>query len=106
MKIRRNDQVMVIAGEDKGKTGRVLKAFADDERVIVEGINFIKRHTRARQGQQAGIVEREAAVHVSNVMLVDPASGEPTRIGRHVLADGKRQRIAKKSGEAVPESEG
>ncbi len=106
MKIRRNDQVKVIAGEDKGKTGRVLKAFADDERVIVEGVNFVKRHTRARQGQQAGIVEREAAIHVSNVMLVDPASGDRTRIGHHVLADGKRQRIAKKSGEALPESEG
>jgi large subunit ribosomal protein L24 len=106
MKIRRYDQVVVIAGEDKGKRGKVLKVFAENERVIVEGVNFIKRHTRARQGQQAGIVEREAPIHVSNVMLVDPGTNERTRVGHHVLADGKRQRIARKSGEAVPENEG
>ncbi len=106
MKIRRYDQVVVIAGEDKGKKGKVLKVFAENERVIVEGVNFVKRHTKARPGQQAGIVEREAPVHVSNVMLVDPASGAPSRIGHHVLTDGKRQRIARKSGEAVPENEG
>ena len=106
MKIRRADQVVVIAGEDRGKKGRVLKVFRGEGRLIVEGVNFIKRHTKASAGQQAGIIEREAPIHISNVMLVDPASGERTRIGHHVLSDGKRQRIAKKSGEAVPENEG
>ena len=105
MKIRKFDQVMVISGEDKGKTGRVLRVFPEVERAIVEGVNFIKRHTRARPGVQAGIIEREAPIHVSNVMLVDPASGDRTRIGHHVLSDGKRQRVAKKSGEAAPENE-
>ncbi|GJM44017.1 MAG: 50S ribosomal protein L24 [Gemmatimonadota bacterium] len=106
MKIRRFDQVKVVSGEDKGKTGKVLKVFRDKDRVIVEGVNFIKRHTKARPGQQAGIVEREAPVHVSNVMVLDPASGKPSRIGNHVLQDGTRQRIARKSGEALPENEG
>ena len=106
MKIRKNDQVVVIAGDDKGKAGKVLKVFADKQRVIVEGVNFIKRHTRASQSQQAGIVEREGTIHVSNVMLADPASGDRTRVGHHLLVDGKRQRIARKSGEAIPENEG
>ncbi len=106
MKIRRFDQVKVISGDDRGKTGKVLKVFPGNERVIVEGVNFIKRHTRARPGQQAGIIEREAPVHVSNVMVLDPASGDPTRVGHHLLADGTRQRIARKSGEALPQNEG
>ena len=103
MKIRRNDEVFIIAGDDRGKKGRVLKVFPGEERVIVEGVNFIKRHTRARPNQQGGIVEKEAPLHVSNVMLVDPAKGDRTRVGHQILADGKRQRIAKKSGEVVPE---
>jgi large subunit ribosomal protein L24 len=106
VKIRRFDQVVVISGEDRGKKGKVLKVFPDSERVIVEGVNFIKRHTRARGRVQAGIIEREAPIHVSNVMLADPASGERSRVGHHVLSDGRRQRIAKRSGEAVPENEG
>jgi large subunit ribosomal protein L24 len=105
VKIRRFDQVVVVSGEDRGKKGKVLKVFPDTERVIVEGVNFVKRHTRARPRVQAGIIEREAPIHVSNVMLVDPASGERTRVGHHVLSDGRRQRIAKKSGEAVPDNE-
>jgi large subunit ribosomal protein L24 len=105
VKIRRFDQVVVIAGEDKGVKGKVLKVFPKPERVIVEGVNFMKRHTRARTGQQAGIIEREAPIHVSNVMLLDPADGNPTRIGHQVLGDGKRQRVAKRSGEVVPSTE-
>jgi len=105
VKIRRFDQVIVVAGEDKGKQGKVLKVFPKTQQVIVEGVNFIKRHTRARPNQQAGIVEREAPIHVSNVMLMDPARDVPTRVGHQVLADGKRQRIARKSGEVVPENE-
>jgi large subunit ribosomal protein L24 len=103
MKIRRNDEVMVISGDDKGKKGRVLAVFPDKSRVLVEGINFVKRHTRPRTGRQGGIVEKEAPIHVSNVMAIDPSSGEPTRISKQVLGDGKRQRVAKKSGEAFPQ---
>jgi large subunit ribosomal protein L24 len=103
MKIRRDDQVMVISGDDKGKKGRVLAVFPDKRRILVEGINFVKRHTRPRPGRQGGIVEKEAPIHVSNVMILDPANGEATRVGAQVLADGRRQRIAKKSGEAFPE---
>ena len=105
MKIRKFDQVQVISGEDAGKKGKVLKVFPKSERVIVEGVNFIKRHTRARPGQQAGIIEREAPIHVSNVMILDPAGNEPTRIGHQVLSDGKRQRVARRSGEVIPENE-
>jgi large subunit ribosomal protein L24 len=103
MKIRRNDEVVVITGEDKGKRGRVLAVFPEKRRVLVEGINFMKRHTKPRPGRQGGIVEKEAPVHVSNLMIVDPRGGAPSRIGKQVLADGKRLRIAKKSGESLPE---
>jgi large subunit ribosomal protein L24 len=106
MKVRRFDQVRVIAGEDRGMSGKVLKVFPDTGRIIVEGVNFIKRHTRARPGQQAGIIEREAPIHASNVMVIDPSTGEPTRVGHQMLQDGKRQRIARKSGEALPQNEG
>jgi len=103
MKIRRNDEVLVISGDDKGKKGRVLAVFPEKSRILVEGVNFVKRHTRPRPGRQGGIVEKEAPLHVSNVMALDPSNGEPTRISKQVLGDGKRQRIAKKSGEAFPE---
>jgi len=103
MKIRRNDEVLVISGDDKGKKGRVLAVFPDKNRVLVEGVNFVKRHTRPRTGRQGGIVEKEAPIHVSNVMALDPSNGEPTRISKQILADGKRQRVAKKSGEAFPQ---
>jgi large subunit ribosomal protein L24 len=106
MKIRRFDQVIVVTGNDKGKQGKVLKVFRGTSKVIVEGVNFVKRHTRARPNRQAGIIEREAPIHVSNVMLIDPAKGERTRVGHQVLADGKRQRVARKSGEVVPDNEG
>jgi large subunit ribosomal protein L24 len=103
MKIRKNDEVYIVAGDDRGKRGRVLKVFPKQRQVIVEGVNFIKRHTRPSTNQQGGIVEKEAPVHVSNVMLVDPGNSARTRVGHQILADGKRQRIAKKSGEVVPE---
>ena len=105
MKIRRFDQVLVIAGDDKGKKGKVLAVLPDKQRVLVEGVNFVKRHTRARPGVQGGILEREAPIHVSNVMVIDPADGKATRVGHHVLQDGKRQRVARRSGEALPGNE-
>jgi large subunit ribosomal protein L24 len=105
MKIHKNDMVMVIAGNARGKSGKVLKVYPDRERVIVEGVNIIKRHTRPRQkNPQGGIVQREAPIHVSNVMLVDPKTNQVTRVGTKVVKDettGKkrRMRVAKATGE-------
>jgi len=101
--IRKNDQVIVRAGKDRGKKGRVLSVVPDKNRVIVEGVNLIKRHTRPnpQRNIKGGIVEREAAIHVSNVMLVDPDTNEPTRVGTKVLSDGTRVRVSRKSGQAI-----
>jgi large subunit ribosomal protein L24 len=101
--IRKNDQVMVRAGKDRGKKGRVLSVVPAKNRVIVEGVNLIKRHTRPnpQKNIKGGIVEREAAIHLSNVMLVDPDTNEPTRVGKQVLSDGTRVRISRKSGQAI-----
>ena len=101
--IRKNDSVIVITGRDRGKRGRVLRVIPDKRRVIVEGVNFIKRHTRPnpQKNIKGGIVEREAAIHASNVMLLDPDSNEPTRIGSKKLQDGTRVRIGRKSGAVV-----
>ncbi len=93
MKIRKNDTVLVIAGKDRGKKGKVRFAYPKDERVLVEGINLIKKHTRAVRGvRQAGIVEREAPIHVSDVMLLCNKCNHPTRIGFRFLEDGKKVR--------------
>ena len=101
--IRKNDQVIVRAGKDRGKKGRVLSVVPDKNRVIVEGVNLIKRHTRPnpQRNIKGGIVEREASIHLSNVMLVDPDTNEPTRIGVKELSDGTRVRISRKSGQAI-----
>jgi large subunit ribosomal protein L24 len=105
MKIRKNDSVMVIAGNSRGKTGKVLKVYPEKQRVIVEGVNIMKRHTRPSQkNPQGGIVQREAPIHVSNVMLLDPKQNQPTRVGTAVVKDettGKkrRMRVAKATGE-------
>ena len=107
MKIRRDDNVRVITGKDKGRTGRVLRVDPVKQKVYVEGANIIKRHTKPRtlrDTQRAqeigGIVEMEGPIHISNVMLVDPSSGEPTRVGVK-REDGKRMRIARKSGKEI-----
>jgi large subunit ribosomal protein L24 len=101
--IRKNDTVIVRAGKDRGKKGRVLRVVAAANRLVVEGVNIIKRHTRPnpQKNIKGGIVEREAPIHASNVMLVDPDSNEPSRIGSQTLADGRRVRIARKSGSVV-----
>jgi large subunit ribosomal protein L24 len=100
-RIRTDDQVMVIGGKDRGKTGRVLRVEPAKERVYVEGLNIIKRHQRPQQtagGQTpGGVIEREGPIHISNVMLVDPKDGKPTRVGVEV-EDGKRLRVSKRSG--------
>jgi large subunit ribosomal protein L24 len=107
MRIRRDDTVRVIAGKDRGRTGRVLRVEPDKQRVYVEGANIVKRHTKPRtlrDTQRAqelgGIVEKEGPIHISNVMLIDPDSGEPTRVG--IKRDGgRRVRIARKSGKEI-----
>ncbi|HJP30341.1 MAG TPA: 50S ribosomal protein L24 [Candidatus Latescibacteria bacterium] len=102
MKIKRDDTVLVISGNDKGKRGRVLRVFPEQDRLIVEGVRMMKKHTKPTQRDpQGGIVEREAPMHISNVMLVDPKSDEPTRVGRRRLDEGRQVRIAKRSGEMI-----
>jgi len=100
MKIRKGDNVEVKSGKDAGKKGRVLRVDRDRDRVVVEGVNMIKRHTRPNPQKkvQGGIVEREAAIHVSNVMVVSPDSGRPTRVGYKVLDDGRKVRVSKVDG--------
>ena len=102
MKVVKNDTVLVISGNYNGKKGKVLKVFPKEQRVIVEGVNFIKRHTKPTQkNPQGGIVEKEAPIHVSNLMVVCPKCDTPSRIGRHVLEDGKRVRVCKSCGEML-----
>ena len=102
MKIRKNDTVVVIAGKDKGKTGKVRFAHPKDGRLLVEGVNFIKRHTRARaQVRQAGIIELEAPMDVSDVMLICGKCNKPARVGIHTLSDGRRARICRACGEII-----
>jgi large subunit ribosomal protein L24 len=100
-RIRKGDQVIVITGSDKGKKGEVVRVAGD--KVVVQNINIIKRHTRAnpQAGQAGGIVEREAPIHISNVMLLNPASGKGERVGFKVLEDGRKVRVFRSSGEAI-----
>lgn len=102
LKIKTGDQVIVIAGKEKDKKGKVLAVLPKQNRVVVEGINVIKRHTKPNyKYPDGGIIEREAPIHVSNVMIADPKTGEPTRIGYKFLTDGTKVRFAKKSGEVL-----
>jgi len=103
IKIRKGDTVQVIAGNDKGKVGKVLAVDEVKQRVIVEKVNFVKRHTKAkRAGAKSGILEREAPIHVSNVLLWDPKSERGVRIGSRQLPDGSRERVSRASGESIP----
>ena len=102
MKIHRNDQVLVISGKDKGKKGKVRHTYPDKERIVVEGINMIKRHTRAQaQTRQAGIIEREASLHVSNVMLICSKCNRPIRVGFRLLENGSRVRVCSSCHEVI-----
>jgi large subunit ribosomal protein L24 len=101
LKIKKGDKVVVITGRDKGKSGEVLRVLRDEGRVIVQGVNVVKRHTRPGAGQAGGIVEKEAAIHISNVAHIDPKSSKPTRIGFKMLADGRKVRFARRSGEVI-----
>lgn len=102
MRIRKNDTVVITAGKDKGKSGKVRRAFPKEDKVIVEGLNMIKRHSRARRAtRQAGIIELEAPIHLSKVMLLCDKCGKRTRVGLRFLADGKRARICNSCQEVI-----
>ncbi|MFC6119248.1 50S ribosomal protein L24 [Macrococcoides bohemicum] len=101
MHIKKGDKVIVITGKDKGKTGTVIEALPKKDRVVVEGVNIVKKHQKPTQmNPEGGIVEFEAAIHVSNVMLIDPKTNKPTRVGTKI-EDGKKVRVAKRSGEII-----
>ena len=103
MPITKGDTVRVMRGEDKGKEGKVLRVFTKTGRITVEGINIVKRHRKARRAEeQSAIIEMPAPIHHSNVMLLDPKSGTPTRVRRQIDADGTKERISAKSGDAIP----
>ena len=100
--IKKNDTVVVLAGEDKGKTGKVLKVLVEKNRALVEGVNMVSKSTKpSAKNPQGGIVKQEAPIHISNLSLVDPKSGKATRVGIKVTEDGKKVRIAKKSWEEI-----
>ena len=100
--IKKNDTVVVLAGEDKGKTGKVLKVLVEKNRALVEGVNMVSKSTKpSAKNPQGGIVKQEAPIHISTLSLVDPKSGKATRVGIKVTEDGKKVRIAKKSGEEI-----
>ncbi|WP_308223830.1 50S ribosomal protein L24 [uncultured Prevotella sp.] len=100
--IKKNDTVVVLAGEDKGKTGKVLKVLVEKNRALVEGVNMVSKSTKpSAKNPQGGIVKQEAPIHISNLSLIDPKSGKATRVGIKVTEDDKKVRIAKKSGEEI-----
>lgn len=100
-KIKKGDQVVVITGKNKGTKGEVLKVMPAEDRVLVQGVNMVKRHNKPTQTSAGGIETREASIHISNVALTDPKTGAPSRVGYKVLKDGQKVRVARKSGETV-----
>ncbi len=100
-KIKKGDRVVVLSGRNKDKTGEVLKVLLQEDRVIVQGVNVVKRHTRPSQMSGGGIVEKEAPIHISNLAIEDPTDGKPTRVGFKFLDDGRKVRFAKRSGEVI-----
>src|SRR5262245_37095694 len=103
LKIKKGDNVVVISGRDKGKSGEVLRVFPADNRVIVQGVHIARRHSKPRMGDPGGIVEKELTVQVSNVAHVDPQAGKATRVGYKTMDDGNKVRIARRSGEMITE---
>ena len=97
-KIRKGDKVIVLTGRDKGRTGEVIEVRPDQDRALVRGIHMVKRHQRQTAQQEGGIISKELPIHLSNLAIADPKDGKPTRIGFEMLSDGKRVRIAKRSG--------
>jgi len=103
MHVAKEDTVIVLSGKYRGKMGRVLRVLPKKQQVIVEHVNMVKRHTRANpaKGSKGGIIEKEGPIDASNVMVIDPGSGKPTRVGHKMLADGKKVRVARRSGEMI-----
>jgi len=102
LSVKKGDTVLVIAGKDNGKKGKIVQVLPKENRVVVEGVNVVKRHTRPSQKlPQGGIVEKEAPIHASNVMVICPSCGKPTRVGKKFLADGSKIRVCKKCGESL-----
>lgn len=101
MRVKKGDKVAVLTGRDKGKTGEVLRVMPAERRVLVAGVNMIKRHTRPSQTEAGGIVEKEASIHVSNIALMDPKENKATRVGYRTMDDGRKVRFAKRSGEIL-----
>ena len=100
-KIKKGDKVVVLTGRDKGKTGEVFQVMPKETRALVRGINLVKRHQKQSASQEAGIISKEAPVHLSNIALIDPKDGKPTRVGFKVLEDGRKVRVAKRSGDLI-----
>ncbi len=101
LKIKKGDQVIAIAGKNKGTKGEVLKVFPDRSRVVVSGINVVKKHEKQSQASSGGIISKELPIHISNIAIVDPKSGNASRVGYKALENGEKVRIAKKSGEVI-----
>ncbi len=101
LKLKKGDQVIVLTGKDKGKKGEILRSIPDENRVVVSGVNVVKKHTKPSQFNAGGIESKELSIHVSNVALADPKKGTATKIGYKTLKDGKKVRVAKKSGETL-----
>jgi large subunit ribosomal protein L24 len=102
-KIKKGDTVIVLAGRDRGKRGEVFQVMPKEQRALVRGVNTVRRHQRQTAAQEGGIVTKEASIHLSNLALEDPKDGKPTRIGFKLLADGRKVRVAKRSGEQIAE---
>jgi large subunit ribosomal protein L24 len=100
-KIKKGDKVIVVAGRDKGKTGEVRQVIPAEDRAVVAGVNLVKRHQRQTAKQEAGIVSKEATIHLSNLAVADPKDGKPTRVGFKILDDGRKVRFAKRSGDVI-----
>jgi large subunit ribosomal protein L24 len=103
-KIRKGDRVIVISGRDKGKKGEVFQVMPKEERALVRGVNTVRRHQRQTAAQEGGIISKEAPIHLSNLALEDPTDGKPTRVGFKMLADGRKVRVARRSGEEIREN--
>ncbi len=101
VKIKKGDRVVVLAGKDKGEKGQVIKVLPRENKAIVQGVNLVRRHQKQTQTQEAGIISKEAAIHISNIALEDPKDGKPTRVGMKILENGDKVRVARRSGEEI-----